>query len=263
MSVSFCVNKKLIKRGDALFFMLKVVNKKGWWCKNFRHLNIGCVLGCMKSTVLLRVYYFKDDTLCFKCFYLNKKLRKMSQRIFLNENHSIGLRKIRKPLMEKKRRARINDSLEKLKQILLKNTVAITCGSRPTKLEKADILEMTVRYLQILQKQQSSATTSNGHDCVTSTTSIDLVKPHALKENRPCTTLTSSSTNSINSFSMKNKSENKENINCVTFDGETERKQSMVTVKFKKSHSSAFKEINKNSLVEAEKNMEERPWRPW
>lgn len=67
--------------------------------------------------------------------------------------------KNRKPLMEKKRRARINDSLEALKEILLKNTVAITQGTRPTKLEKADILEMTVRYLKVLHKRNTTAMT--------------------------------------------------------------------------------------------------------
>lgn len=62
-------------------------------------------------------------------------------------------RKVRKPLMEKKRRARINDSLETLKHTLLQNTVAITHGTRPTKLEKADILEMTVRYIDVLHSK--------------------------------------------------------------------------------------------------------------
>ncbi|XP_063706187.1 transcription factor HES-1-A-like [Culicoides brevitarsis] len=66
----------------------------------------------------------------------------------------IELRKIRKPLMEKKRRARINDSLNTLKQILLQNTVAIpTSGGRIAKLEKADILEMTVRYVKNLHRR--------------------------------------------------------------------------------------------------------------
>ncbi|XP_023018601.1 transcription factor HES-2 [Leptinotarsa decemlineata] len=63
-------------------------------------------------------------------------------------------RKIRKPLMEKKRRARINDSLETLKQILLNSKTTLKdcskSGQRTAKLEKADILEMTVRYLQQL-----------------------------------------------------------------------------------------------------------------
>ncbi|KAL5233613.1 hypothetical protein ACI65C_001023 [Semiaphis heraclei] len=58
-------------------------------------------------------------------------------------------RKIRKPLMEKKRRARINQSLDELKRIVVD---AEKFGgqdlSRVNKLEKADILEMTVRYLK-------------------------------------------------------------------------------------------------------------------
>lgn len=63
-------------------------------------------------------------------------------------------RRIRKPLMEKKRRARINDSLETLKQILLDSKTTLKSssrgGQRTAKLEKADILEMTVHYLQQL-----------------------------------------------------------------------------------------------------------------
>lgn len=61
--------------------------------------------------------------------------------------------------MEKKRRARINDSLEMLKQILLdsKANVGESAASRKrrnqrtAKLEKADILEMTVNYIQNLK----------------------------------------------------------------------------------------------------------------
>uniref|UniRef100_A0A3Q3IC25 BHLH domain-containing protein n=1 Tax=Monopterus albus TaxID=43700 RepID=A0A3Q3IC25_MONAL len=49
-----------------------------------------------------------------------------------------------KPLMEKRRRARINDSLNHLKNLILPLTGRYTCYSR---LEKADILEMTVRFL--------------------------------------------------------------------------------------------------------------------
>lgn len=64
-------------------------------------------------------------------------------------------RKIRKPIMEKKRRQRINTSLEYLKRVLLQNTVAVptNSGGRVAKLEKADILEMTVRYIQTLHKR--------------------------------------------------------------------------------------------------------------
>ncbi|CAG9819446.1 unnamed protein product [Phaedon cochleariae] len=67
-------------------------------------------------------------------------------------------RKIRKPLMEKKRRARINDSLETLKQILLESKTTLKdskTGHKTAKLEKADILELTVRYLQQLHGKVS------------------------------------------------------------------------------------------------------------
>ncbi|GJQ69044.1 hypothetical protein Trydic_g15701 [Trypoxylus dichotomus] len=82
-----------------------------------------------------------------------------------NNKSAIGVasenRKIRKPLMEKKRRARINDSLETLKQILLESKTTLKAstisskknGQRTAKLEKADILEMTVRYLQHLRSK--------------------------------------------------------------------------------------------------------------
>ncbi|XP_060527493.1 uncharacterized protein LOC132702760 [Cylas formicarius] len=67
-------------------------------------------------------------------------------------------RKIRKPLMEKKRRARINDSLETLKQMLLESKTTIKesrgkNGHRTAKMEKADILEMTVSYVQNLHRK--------------------------------------------------------------------------------------------------------------
>ncbi|XKL65305.1 hypothetical protein PGB90_008725 [Kerria lacca] len=51
-----------------------------------------------------------------------------------------------KPLMEKRRRARINQSLALLKTLILDSTK--NDNTRHSKLEKADILELTVRYLQ-------------------------------------------------------------------------------------------------------------------
>lgn len=64
-------------------------------------------------------------------------------------------RKIRKPLIEKKRRARINESLEKLKNILLECDPE-TVNKKSAKLEKADILEMTVKYLENVRKTQEA-----------------------------------------------------------------------------------------------------------
>nr|XP_006642115.1 PREDICTED: transcription factor HES-2 [Lepisosteus oculatus] len=58
------------------------------------------------------------------------------------------LRKTLKPLMEKRRRARINESLIQLKTLIL--PLIGKDNSRYSKLEKADILEMTVRFLRDL-----------------------------------------------------------------------------------------------------------------
>uniref|UniRef100_A0A8C8SMP7 Hes family bHLH transcription factor 2 n=1 Tax=Pelusios castaneus TaxID=367368 RepID=A0A8C8SMP7_9SAUR len=56
------------------------------------------------------------------------------------------LRKTLKPLMEKRRRARINESLNQLKTLIL--PLVGKGSSRYSKLEKADILEMTVQFLK-------------------------------------------------------------------------------------------------------------------
>ncbi|KAL3994632.1 Helix-loop-helix DNA-binding domain family protein [Acanthocheilonema viteae] len=62
-------------------------------------------------------------------------------------------RKLKKPLMEKRRRARMNECLDQLKHLLLH----ISPNHR-TKLEKADILEMTVAYLNQMQHPPSPST---------------------------------------------------------------------------------------------------------
>lgn len=68
-------------------------------------------------------------------------------------------RRITKPIMEKKRRARINNSLNELKSLIL--DALNKDPTRHSKLEKADILEMTVRHLQKLQRQQAITSTVN------------------------------------------------------------------------------------------------------
>ncbi|XP_068233888.1 transcription factor HES-4-like [Palaemon carinicauda] len=60
-------------------------------------------------------------------------------------------RRTNKPIMEKKRRQRINDSLNQLKILVLE--ALKKDPSRYNKLEKADILEMTVRHVQTLHRQ--------------------------------------------------------------------------------------------------------------
>uniref|UniRef100_A0AAY4EV86 BHLH domain-containing protein n=1 Tax=Denticeps clupeoides TaxID=299321 RepID=A0AAY4EV86_9TELE len=57
-----------------------------------------------------------------------------------------------KPLVEKMRRDRINNSIEQLKSLLGPEI----CNDQPdSKMEKADILEMTVCFLRRLQHHQA------------------------------------------------------------------------------------------------------------
>uniref|UniRef100_A0A1B6CL34 BHLH domain-containing protein n=1 Tax=Clastoptera arizonana TaxID=38151 RepID=A0A1B6CL34_9HEMI len=64
-----------------------------------------------------------------------------------NEN-----RRSNKPIMEKRRRARINNCLNELKSLIL--DAMKKDPARHSKLEKADILEMTVKHLETMQRQQ-------------------------------------------------------------------------------------------------------------
>lgn len=57
-----------------------------------------------------------------------------------------------KPMLERKRRARINRCLDELKDLMV--TALAGDGDNVAKLEKADILELTVRHLHKLQRQQ-------------------------------------------------------------------------------------------------------------
>ncbi|XP_011175151.1 enhancer of split mgamma protein [Solenopsis invicta] len=63
-------------------------------------------------------------------------------------------KKITKPLLERKRRARINRCLDELKDLMV--DALETEGENISKLEKADILELTVRHLQKLQASRPS-----------------------------------------------------------------------------------------------------------
>ncbi|XP_004639681.1 transcription factor HES-2 [Octodon degus] len=74
------------------------------------------------------------------------------------EGDAAELRKSLKPLLEKRRRARINDSLSQLKGLIL--PLLGRENSRYSKLEKADILEMTVHFLQELPASPCPAAAS-------------------------------------------------------------------------------------------------------
>ena len=58
-----------------------------------------------------------------------------------------------KPLLERKRRARINRCLDDLKDIMV--AALQSEGESITKLEKADVLELTVRHLRKLKEQNA------------------------------------------------------------------------------------------------------------
>ncbi|XP_016117986.1 transcription cofactor HES-6-like, partial [Sinocyclocheilus grahami] len=59
---------------------------------------------------------------------------------------------LRKPLIEKRRRERINSSLEQLKGIMVD-----AYNLDQSKLEKADVLEITVQHMENLQRGSGSS----------------------------------------------------------------------------------------------------------
>ncbi|XP_018432144.1 PREDICTED: transcription factor HES-5-like [Nanorana parkeri] len=67
-------------------------------------------------------------------------------------------RKLRKPAIEKMRRDRINSSIEQLRLLLEKEFQKHQLPSKP---EKADILEMTVTFLQHQMAEKNVTTTSS------------------------------------------------------------------------------------------------------
>ena len=60
---------------------------------------------------------------------------------------------VMKPMLERKRRARINRCLDELKELM--SSALAAEGENLTKLEKADVLELTVRHLHKLRERQA------------------------------------------------------------------------------------------------------------
>ncbi|RXM92927.1 Transcription factor HES-1-A [Acipenser ruthenus] len=75
------------------------------------------------------------------------------------KKQTLNGKKVSKPIMEKKRRDRINECLQQLKHLL---ESSYTNNIRKRKLEKADILELTVKHLRDLQNSQQGSTGNNG-----------------------------------------------------------------------------------------------------
>ncbi|XP_006785527.1 transcription factor HES-2-like [Neolamprologus brichardi] len=87
-------------------------------------------------------------------------LQSFSPKLSLaKRKEALELRKTMKPLMEKRRRARINESLNRLKNLIIPLTGRD--HSRYSKLEKADILEMTVRFLGDIQPANAKSSAEN------------------------------------------------------------------------------------------------------
>ncbi|XP_023149001.1 transcription factor HES-5-like [Amphiprion ocellaris] len=74
-----------------------------------------------------------------------------------SQEHLTLNHKLRKPLVEKLRRERINSSIEQLKSLLGPEFLKQQPDS---KMEKADILEMTVCFLRRLQQQHQAVNTA-------------------------------------------------------------------------------------------------------
>ncbi|XP_068996732.1 transcription factor HES-5-like [Embiotoca jacksoni] len=76
-----------------------------------------------------------------------------------SKEHLTPAHKLRKPMVEKLRRDRINTSIEQLKSLLGPEFLRQQPDSKQ---EKADILEMAVVYLRAWQQQQHQATLTSG-----------------------------------------------------------------------------------------------------
>lgn len=70
-------------------------------------------------------------------------------------------RKVMKPLLERKRRARINKCLDELKDLIVDSMRKN--DEQFVKLEKADILEMTVQHLRKAEKVNTNESFKNGY----------------------------------------------------------------------------------------------------
>ncbi|CAB4068191.1 HESN [Lepeophtheirus salmonis] len=73
---------------------------------------------------------------------------------YMSKTHQY--RKVMKPLLERKRRARINKCLDEIKDILIDDTLQSEGGESINKLEKADVLEMTVKHLRQIRDKKNS-----------------------------------------------------------------------------------------------------------
>ncbi|KAH8385905.1 hypothetical protein KR200_006276, partial [Drosophila serrata] len=79
-------------------------------------------------------------------------LHNMSSLQMSEMSKTYQYRKVMKPMLERKRRARINKCLDELKDLMVATLESE--GEHVTRLEKADILELTVTHLQKMKQQR-------------------------------------------------------------------------------------------------------------
>ncbi|XP_052224881.1 transcription factor HES-1-A-like [Dreissena polymorpha] len=102
----------------------------------------------------------------------------MAQQKQAGQEDSSYLRKIRKPLVEKQRRERMNHSIDQLKRLIADTVREQT--SPMTRVDKADILDLTVSHLQQLQQRHRSvsmATESAAYNSGFQTCTREIRKP--------------------------------------------------------------------------------------
>ncbi|EDV93676.1 enhancer of split mdelta protein [Drosophila grimshawi] len=84
-------------------------------------------------------------------------------------------RKVTKPLLERKRRARMNLYLDELKDLIV--DTMDEQGEQVNKLEKADILELTVNYLKTQQQQRMTGIRAGTPPACSSSSSSSICTP--------------------------------------------------------------------------------------
>ncbi|KAL7730710.1 hypothetical protein ACLKA6_003480 [Drosophila palustris] len=89
-------------------------------------------------------------------------------------------RKVMKPLLERKRRARINKCLDELKDLMVATLESE--GEHVTRLEKADILELTVTHLQKMKQQRQHKRANGGSETLTPAEGFRSGYIHAVNE---------------------------------------------------------------------------------
>ncbi|XP_056585810.1 transcription factor HES-2.2 [Triplophysa dalaica] len=167
-------------------------------------------------------------------------------------------RKTLKPLVEKRRRARINDSLNRLKALVLPLTGKDNL--RYSKLEKADILERTVRFLkdtQSIPSEDSTVSFEEGYKTCLQRVSALLPQTGLDADKRQC----------VNAFIQRSMKPNKPA--CENCCAQSSRFMSQIQEKLLNLKSSSSRNADKSistTLSRAQPSAlmpDAQVWRPW